>query len=207
MSLAHSPAADRNKQPILDVLRTVLADRGTALEISSGTGQHVAWFAAALPGWMWQPTEADATLLPAIGERIAQERLANAWPPGRLDVTSPRWPSEGAEFVQRFDAIFCANMLHIAPWSCCAGLMRGAARYLAPRGVLVTYGPYIEDGVQTAPTNIAFDASLKSRDPAWGLRRRADVEAEAARAGLVLRARHAMPANNLLLAFGRAGEA
>lgn len=201
--LPHSPAADRNKQAILEVLRTLLPARGTALEIASGTGQHVAWFAAALPDWTWQPTEADAGLLPSIGERIAQEGLANVRPPVLLDVAAAHWPSRGPAFQQPFDAIFCANMLHIAPWACCAGLMQGAARHLASGGRLVTYGPYLEDEVVTAPGNLAFDASLKARDPAWGLRRREDVEAEAARAGLALRQRHAMPANNLLLVFGR----
>lgn len=203
MSLAHSPAADRNKQPILDVLRGVLPERGAALEIASGTGQHATWFAAALPRWTWQPTEADADLLHAIGERVAQGGPANVLPPVRLDVTSPRWPAQGEEFTEGLDAIFCANMLHIAPWSCCAGLMQGAARYLAAHGLLVTYGPYLEDDVVTAPGNLAFDASLKARDPAWGLRRREDVEVEAGRAGLVLRERRAMPANNLLLVFAR----
>ena len=200
----HSPAADRNKQPILEILCAALPARGTALEIASGTGQHVTWFAAALPQWTWQPTDADATMLPAIAERIAQEGLANVRPPVHLDVTAPRWHAQGAAFVEPFDAIYCANMLHIAPWACCAGLMQGAARHLAPHGLLVTYGPYLEDEVVTAPGNLAFDASLKERDLAWGLRRREDVEAEAARAGLVLRERHAMPANNLLLVFARA---
>ena len=201
--LPHSPAAERNKQPILDVLRLVLPPRGAALEIASGTGQHVAWFAAALPAWTWQPTETDAALLDVIGERVAQEGLANVRPPLLLDVTAPRWPSQGAGFAQRFDAILCANMLHIAPWRCCAGLMEGAARHLAPAGLLVTYGPYLEDDVPTAPGNLAFDESLKARNAEWGLRRREDVEAQAARAGLALRERHAMPANNLLLVFAR----
>jgi hypothetical protein len=200
----HSPAADRNKQPILEILRTVLPARGTALEIASGTGQHVTWFAAALAQWTWQPTDADATMLPSIAERIVQEGLANVRPPVHLDVTAPRWPAQGAAFAQPFDAIYCANMLHIAPWACCAGLMQGAARHLTSQGLLVTYGPYLEDEVVTAPGNLAFDASLKERDPGWGLRRREDVAAEAARAGLVLRERHAMPANNLLLVFARA---
>jgi hypothetical protein len=204
VTLPHSPAADRNKQPILEVLRTVLPASGAALEIASGTGQHVAWFAAGLSQWTWQPTDAESSLFPAIAERVAQEGLANVRPPLLLDVTAPLWPSQGAEFAQSFDAIFCANMLHIAPWHCCAGLMKGAARYLAPHGVLVTYGPYLEDEVVTAPGNLAFDASLKARDPAWGLRRREDVEAEAQRVGFVLRQRHAMPANNLLLVFGQA---
>lgn len=199
----HSPAADRNKQPILELLRTILPARGNALEIASGTGQHVAWFAAGLPAWTWQPTEPDASGVAAIIQRLAHDSLTNVRPPLVLDVTSPHWPSLGPEFTQRFDAIFCANMLHIAPWPCCPGLMQGAARYLTPTGVLVTYGPYLEDETPTAPSNLAFDESLKARNPSWGIRRREDVEAEAARAGLMLRGRHAMPANNLLLVFAR----
>lgn len=199
--LPHSPAAERNKQPILEVLRGIVPARGTMLEIASGSGQHAQWFAAALPGWTWQPTEADAGMLPAIASRIAQAGLANVHPPLLLDVTAPQWPSQAAPFAQRFDAIFCANMLHIAPWSACAGLMQGAARHLAPGGMLITYGPYFESERATAPSNIAFDESLRARDPAWGIRRLADVEAQARDAGLVLRERHEMPANNLLLVF------
>ena len=202
--LPYSAAADRNKEPILECLRKILPAQGTALEIASGTGQHVIWFAAGLPGWTWQPTETDETGLAAIALRAAQAGLANVRRPLRLDVMSARWPAEGAEFGQRFDAIFCANMLHIAPWPACDALMRGSARYLTPDGVLVTYGPYLEDGVVTAPGNVAFDQSLRARNPAWGIRRLEDVSREAARAGLALRTRHAMPANNLLLAFGRA---
>ena len=197
--LPHSPAADRNKQPILDALRTVLAPQGEALEIASGTGQHVVFFASALPRWSWQPSDADAASLPAIAARSAEAGLANVRPPVLLDVTAPSWP-----VAARFDAIFCANMLHIAPWAACAGLMQGAARHLAPHGVLVTYGPYLEPEVPTAASNIAFDQSLRARDPAWGIRDRTAVEAEARRCGLALRRRHAMPANNLLLVFGRA---
>jgi SAM-dependent methyltransferase len=196
-ALPHSAPADRNKQPILDVLRTVLPARGTALEIASGTGQHVAWFAAALPAWTWQPTDTDADMLPAIAARCSG--LPNVRPPVRLDVLAP-WPVlDGA-----FDAIYCANMLHIATWATCAALMQGSAHCLAPGGVLVTYGPYFEEGVTPAAGNVAFDASLRARDPAWGVRRLEDVAAQATRAGLRLRARHAMPANNLLLVFERA---
>lgn len=196
-----SPAADRNKQVILKVLRRLLPAQGRALEIASGTGQHVAWFAAALPGWRWQPSEALAQALPGIAACTAG--LPNVQPPRQLDVTQP-WLPEEAGRPPRFDLIYCANMLHIAPWACCAALMQGAARHLAPAGVLVTYGPYLEDEVVTTESNRAFDASLRARNPAWGLRRRADVEAEAQRAGLVLAARHAMPANNLLLVWRRA---
>jgi hypothetical protein len=202
-TLAQSPAADRNKQPILDVLRQVLPAHGIALEIASGTGQHVAWFASALPGWTWQPTDADASALPAISDWVAQAGLANVRPPVLLDVMAPQWPAQGPPFAEPFDAVYCANMLHIAPWATCAALMRGCTRHLAPEGVLVTYGPYLEDDVPTAPGNLAFDQSLRARNAAWGIRRLEDVKREAQDAGLALRERHAMPANNLLLVFGR----
>ena len=194
--LPHSPAADRNKEPILSQLRSMLGERGTGLEIASGTGQHTVWFAASLPGWTWQPTEFDPEMLPVIAERIAQSGLSNALPPLRLDVTEPQWP-----FTRTFDAMFCANMLHIAPWEACAGLMAGAARHLAPGGMLVTYGPYFEKDVPTAPSNLAFDESLRARHPSWGIRQLDDVVAEAGRNGLAFAQRRAMPANNLLLVF------
>jgi SAM-dependent methyltransferase len=195
-NLPHSPAADRNKEAIVAQLRSVLEERGTALEIASGTGQHAVWFAAALKGWTWQPTDFDAEMLPVIAERIAQSGVDNALPPLRLDVTQPQWP-----FTEKFDAIFCANMLHIAPWEACAGLMAGAARHLAPGGILMTYGPYFERDVPTAPSNLAFDESLRARDPSWGIRQLDDVVTEAGRHGLRFARRHAMPANNLLLVF------
>ena len=203
-ALARSAPADRNKQPILEILRAVLPAHGAALEIASGTGQHAAWFAAALPGWTWQPTDADAGALPGIAAWTAEAGLSNVRPPLLLDVTAPQWPAQGAPFAERFDAIYCANMLHIAPWATCAGLMQGSARYLKPGGVLVTYGPYLEDKVPTSPGNLSFDQSLRQRDPSWGIRRLEDVAREAQRAGLALRERHAMPANNLLLVFERA---
>lgn len=192
-----SPAADRNKQPILDVLSRVVPERGSALEIASGTGQHVAWFAAGLPHWTWQPTEAQVGALDTIAGRTAGQGLTNVRPPMLLDVMAPRWLPNNANF----DLVFCANMLHIAPWETCAALMRGSARHLAPGGALITYGPYLEDGVATSAGNLAFDRSLREENPAWGIRRREDVELQAAHAGLQLAARHAMPANNLLLAW------
>ena len=204
--LPHSPAADRNKQPILDALTRILGERGAALEIASGTGQHAAWFAAAMPQWTWQPTDADARMLPALASRVAEAALPNLLPPFLLDVMSPRWPSQGAAFAEeekKFDAIYCANMLHIAPWATCAALMQGAARHLLPGGLLITYGPYFEEEVPPAPSNLAFDEDLRARNSAWGIRRLEDVAAEARRAGLALRERRAMPANNLLLVFHR----
>jgi SAM-dependent methyltransferase len=202
-SAPYSSAAERNREPILEVLRTVLPARGSALEIASGTGQHAAFFAAALPGWTWQPTEADESALPGIAAWTSQTGAANVRPPLRLDVTAPQWPAQGPPFGERFDAIYCANMLHIAPWAACAGLMQGCARHLAPHGLLVTYGPYLEDDVPTAPGNLSFDQDLRARNPAWGIRRLEDVAREALRSGLALRERHAMPANNLLLVFAR----
>ena len=206
LPLLHSSAAERNRQPILQVLQTLLPASGTALEIASGSGQHVAHFAAALPGWSWQPSDAQPDHFDAIQAQCAAAGVSNVRPPVLLDVREAHWPSHGAVFqapFDRVDLVYCANMLHIAPWACCAGLMQGAARHLAPQGRLVTYGPYLEDGVPTAPSNLDFDASLRQRNPAWGIRPLHDVAAEAAHAGLRLTARHALPSNNLLLVFER----
>ena len=193
----HSPAAERNRAPILAELQRLLPAQGLLLEIASGSGQHAAYCSAGLPGWQWLPSEADADALPSIQAWCAG--LDRVRPPIVLDVLQPDWPGVPA----RLDAVFCANLLHIAPWACCAALLRGAARHLAPDGLLLTYGPYLEDGVPTAASNLAFDADLRARNPAWGLRRLADVAQQAANAGLVLRERVALPANNLLLAWGR----
>jgi SAM-dependent methyltransferase len=192
-----SPAAERNGPPILDVLRRLLPARARVLEIASGTGQHAAFFAAAMPGWQWQPSDGDAQSLGSIDAWRAD--AANVLPPVVLDVMATDWPVRGP-----FDAVFCANMLHISPWATCAALMRGSAQVLAPGGLLVTYGPYLQDGVETAPGNIDFDASLRARNPAWGIRRVEDVAQEAAAVGLRLLERTPMPANNLILAFAHA---
>jgi len=199
--LQHSPAAERNQPAILAQLLALLAPAGAALEVASGTGQHAAHFAAALPGWTWQPTDQQATHFGSINGWAAQAGARNVRPPLRLDVLQSPWPSEPPAFGATFDLIYCANMLHIAPWACCTGLMQGAARHLAPGGYLVTYGPYLEDGVPTAPGNLSFDASLRAQDASWGIRRIEDVAAVAADAGLQLAARHALPANNLLLVW------
>ena len=207
-SLPSSPAAERNQGPILAQLRALLGPTGSALEIASGTGQHAAHFAAALPGWRWQPTDQHPTHFDSITGWALKSGARNVLAPLQLDVQHTVWPSGGATFqppfAPSFDLIFCANMLHIAPWACCAGLMQGAQRHLAPGGHLVTYGPYLEGGVPTAPGNQSFDAGLRAQDAAWGIRRIEDVAAAAADAGLVLHARHALPANNLLLVWTRA---
>ncbi len=196
---ALSTAADRNKQPILEVLRQILPAQGSALEIASGTGQHVTWFAAALPQWRWQPSDAISDGFSGIEVLVAQQALSNVQRPVLIDVTDAHWAlGDGS-----FDLVYCANMLHISPWRSCAALMHGTARHLAKEGRLVTYGPYLEHGVPTAEGNLAFDQSLRARNPAWGIRHREDVEEMAASAGLQLVERHAMPANNLLLVWAR----
>jgi len=197
----HSPAAERNQQPILQALQRLLPPQGRALEIASGTGQHVAFFAAQLPGWQWQPSDAHRQGFDSIRAWCTQAGVANVHPPVPLDVLAPHWPSEGTPFDHPFDAIFCANMLHISPWATCAALMQGAARHLAPQGHLITYGPYLETDVPASPGNLAFDASLRQSNPAWGLRQLDDVVRQARLAGLQLRQRMPMPAHNLLLVF------
>ena len=194
----YSPAAERNKAALLGVLARVLPARGLALEIAAGSGQHAVHFAAGLPGWTWQPTDADAAALASIAVHCAG--MANVRPPLRLDVSAPDWPGTPGTV----DAVVCVNLLHISPWATCAALMRGAAARLAPGGALIVYGPFLVDGRPTAAGNLAFDADLKARDPAWGLRRLADVAAEAGACGLTLHERVAMPANNLTLVW-RAG--
>lgn len=200
--LHFSPAADRNKQAIFDVLRLVLPARGHALEIASGTGQHVAWFAAGLAHWTWQPTDALPAAMDTISSWVAEQRLDNVRPPRVLDVMTPEWlPAD-----QRFDLIYCANMLHISPWATCTALMQGSARHLASGGQLVTYGPYFERDVPASEGNVAFDECLREQNPAWGIRGVEDVVHVAAQSGLQLQTRHAMPANNLLLVWRAAAQ-
>ncbi|QPF74541.1 DUF938 domain-containing protein [Roseateles sp. DAIF2] len=191
-----SPAAERNKQPILDQLRRLLPERGRALEIASGSGQHVALFAAALPGWSWLASDPKPE---------ARASIAAWWPEGpaalELDVASADWRLPPGHLQP--DLIFCANMLHIAPWPAGLGLLAGAARHLAADGRLIVYGPFLEADRPTAPSNLAFDADLRERNPAWGLRPLQAVVAEAAAQGLALSERIEMPANNLLLVFTR----
>ena len=198
----HSPAADRNKAPILAQLQRVLPADGLALEVASGSGQHVAHFAAALAGWRWQPTDGDARSPASIDAWCAV--LTNVRPALRLDVLDEASVAALAVALREpVDALYCANMLHISPWATCAALMRLAARHLATQGQLVLYGPYLEADVPTSLGNLAFDADLRARDPAWGIRQLADVLAQAAVVGLHLRERVAMPANNLLLVLAR----
>jgi hypothetical protein len=194
----HSAAAERNRDAILEVLQRALPPRGSALEIASGTGQHALHFAQALPGWRWRPSDPDAGARASVSAYASAAGLPNLLPVIALDVLD--WP--GAEWPERFHAVFCANLLHIAPWPACAALMQGAARQ-APAGLLLVYGPFVIESLPTAPSNLAFDADLRARDPRWGLRRMAEVEAQARQAGWHLAERVAMPAHNQLLVFER----
>ena len=202
-----SPSAERNKQPLADVLRQLLPAQGKALEIASGTGQHVVWFAQQLPGWTWQPSEVHRGALYNIEVRVAQAELDNVLDPIQLDVLVQPWLANPAQAQDQeppeFELIFCANMLHIAPWQACAALMQGSARHLAAGGVLVTYGPYFEHDVPPSAGNVEFDQSLRAHDASWGIRQREEVEQQAKLAGLRLIERHQMPANNLTLVWGR----
>jgi len=193
----HSPAAERNRGPILAELLRLLPAKGVMLEIAAGTGQHAAHFAAALPGWQWLPSDGDVESLVSISAWCAS--TPNVLPPIELDVAASSWPG----VPDTVDAMFCANLLHISPWLTTPALMQGAARHLSPQGLLVLYGPYLEDGAPTAPGNLAFDADLRARNPAWGLRSLADVLAQAQQSGLYRVERVAMPANNLLLVLAR----
>lgn len=192
-----APAAARNRDPILAVLRRVLPATGTVLEIASGTGEHAVHFAAALPGLVWQPSDPSEEARASVAAWSAAATLPNLRPPLDVDAAAPVWPVASA------DAIVSINMIHIAPWQACLGLMAGAGRLLPPGGPLVLYGPFNVDGRFTAPSNAAFDASLRARDPAWGIRDVADVAAAAEAHGLSLDERVEMPANNTMLVFRR----
>jgi hypothetical protein len=191
-----SPSTARNRDPILEALKSRLPQSGMVLEIAAGAGEHAVHNAAALPGLQWLPTDPDAEALASIAAWRDHAGLANLLAPLRLDAADPdAWP------VRAADALVNINMIHISPWAATQGLMTGAGRLLPSGGPLFLYGPYIEADVETAPSNLAFDLSLKSRNPAWGIRHLDEVTALAAEHGLTLSERIAMPANNLVLVF------
>ncbi|MBL8619826.1 MAG: DUF938 domain-containing protein [Myxococcales bacterium] len=191
-----APATARNRAPILEVLHEVLPGRGLVLEIASGTGEHAVHFAAALPDLTWQPSDPDPDNRASIAAWRDEAALPNLRPPLALDVTAP-WPIAAAE------AIVCINMIHIAPWEAALALFAGAARVLPAGGPLVTYGPYRFGGAFTAPSNAAFDADLRRRDPRWGVRDVSDLETAAAAAGLALIGTFGLPANNHAIVWRR----
>jgi SAM-dependent methyltransferase len=193
----HAPSTARNRGPILDVLRRRLPRHGLVLEIASGAGEHAVFFARALPGLRFQPSDPDPAARASIDAWRAAEGLANVLPAVALDASAQAWPISAA------DAVLCINMIHIAPWAATVGLVRGAGKVLREGGVLYLYGPYCRDGAHTAPSNAAFDASLRARNPEWGVRDLEAVAALAAAHGFGPPAIEAMPANNLSLIFVR----
>jgi SAM-dependent methyltransferase len=196
-SRQYAPATQRNRDPILEVLQTALPQSGLVLEIASGSGEHVVHFARALPRLTFQPSDPDTAALASIAGWIAATGLANVRPPIRLDATALPWPVAAA------DAVLCINMVHISPWSATEALIRGAAAVLAPGAPLYLYGPYLRREVETAPSNLAFDQSLRARNPAWGVRQLETLTALARSAGFAEPIVTAMPANNLSLVFRR----
>lgn len=195
--LPSSPAALRNREPIAEVLRTELPDQGLVLELASGTGEHADYFAERFPRLHWQPTDVDAEAIGWIAARKEAGAHANMLDPLMLDATQDIWP------IERADAILCTNMVHISPWAATKGLLRGAGRLLPSGAPLILYGPYRRADAPTAPSNEAFDESLRARNASWGLRNVEDVSAEAQAHGLAFQRLVEMPANNLTLVFRR----
>jgi hypothetical protein len=192
-----APAALRNRDYIAAVLAEWLPAEGLVLEVASGTGEHVIHFARRFPNLVWQPSDVNEDALRSIAAWQSEAGLGNVRAPLAIDVMTPRWP------IDRADALLSINMVHISPWAAALGLLDGAARLLPQGGLLVLYGPWLKDDVETAPSNLAFDADLKRRDPAWGLRRVEEFAAEADRRGFALVETRPMPANNLMLLFRR----
>lgn len=193
----HAPATARNSEPIAAVLEDELPASGTVLEIASGSGEHAVFFARRFPNLLWQPSDLDPDGLASIAAWREEGNAENLLPPVELDASSARWP------IERADALVCINMVHISPWAATEGLLAGAAAILPPGAPLIVYGPFLEREVETVESNVAFDASLKARNPAWGLRDRSDLDLLAGRAGFARSARHVMPANNLTLVYRR----
>jgi hypothetical protein len=191
----HAPATLRNRDAIAAVLADELPLRGMMLEVASGSGEHIVHFAARFPALVWQPSDPDPAALASIAAWAGEAALANVRAPMMIDAATRDWPVTAA------DAVLCINMVHISPWAATEGLMAGAGRLLTRNAPLILYGPFIEPDVPTAPSNLEFDASLRARDPEWGLRSTDRVTAAAEAEGLQLMRRITMPANNLMLVY------
>jgi hypothetical protein len=201
-----APAFHRNNGPIREVLGRYLAGRtGDAVEIGSGTGQHVVEFARALPGLVWWPTDLRPAHIASIEAWRSHSGLANVRPARAVDVTQPEWldAHAGGSLPSQLAAIVCINVLHISPWEAAEGLLDGAGKRLAPDGCLFVYGPFARDGVHVSESNVAFDATLRRENPAWGVRDTRDVAAAAQRRGLHIVDSVAMPSNNFTLVIAR----
>lgn len=197
MAKAFAPAAERNRQPIYEVLRRVLPAEGLVLEVASGTGQHAVFLAERLVGLRWQPSDPSTDALRSIAAWVEEAGLDNLLSPLELDVRKQPWP------IATADALLNINMIHISPWEASEALFRGASQALATGSVMVTYGPYRVDGQHTAPSNAAFDQSLRSRNPRWGVRDLGALTDLASDSGFTLEERVEMPANNLCLVWRR----
>jgi cyclopropane fatty-acyl-phospholipid synthase-like methyltransferase len=194
-----SPSAARNRAPILTELQRVLRPDAHVLEVASGTGEHAVFFARAMPGVTWQPSDPDPDARASIDAWRASEGLSNILPPLEIDLTSLSWPTPR----KSYDALVAINVIHISPWEATLGLMAGAGRMLAADSALITYGAYRREGRHTAPSNESFDQWLKARDQRFGVRDIEAVESAAEAEGLALREIVEMPANNLMLVFQR----
>lgn len=203
MNGRHAPATARNREPILAVLRTELPATGTVLEIASGTGEHAVYFAPRLHPRPWLPSDVDPDALASIRDWQAEQPARNLLPPILLDAREPCWPLESTPCDPGIAAIVSINMIHIAPWSASLGLLAGAARLLPDEGPLLLYGPFKRQGRHTSDSNAAFDESLRSRNPSWGVRDLETLEREARKRGLETRRVIEMPANNLTVVFRR----
>jgi SAM-dependent methyltransferase len=191
----HAPAAGRNREPIAAVLTEELPAAGLVLEVASGTGEHAVHFARTFPHLTWQPSDPDPAARDSIATWREDEGLGNLLPPLDLNAADAEWP------IERADAVLCINMAHISPLAATEGLVAGAARLLAPGAPLILYGPWLEADVETAPSNLAFDADLSARCPEWGLRQVEWLDGVAGGAGFHRTRRVAMPANNLTLIY------
>ncbi|MBO6768100.1 MAG: DUF938 domain-containing protein [Erythrobacter sp.] len=191
----HAPATARNSEPLADVLARELPGSGLVLEVASGTGEHAVFMARRFPALDWQPSDCAKDALHSVDAWAQEAGLANLRPAIALDAGAGDWPIESA------DAVLCVNMIHISPWQATVGLFAGASKLLAAGAPLILYGPFIENDGETAPSNLAFDQSLKARDPRWGLRDVADLDDLATAEDLRRTARHEMPANNLVLVY------
>jgi SAM-dependent methyltransferase len=199
-----APAFHRNHQPIWSVLAPYLQARtGDVLELGSGSGQHIVEFARQSPHIIWWPSDYSEENLKSIAAWRLLADLPNLRAPARIDLAQPdwKWQRHDSKVPDRFTAIFCANVIHIAPWRVAEGLFRGVARHLAPDGRIFLYGPFMKDGEHNAPSNAAFDADLRARNAEWGVRDISDLRGLADESGMILKEEISMPANNRILTF------
>ena len=197
----HAPATRRNRESILSILKKIIPRPGLVLEIASGSGEHAAWFTQNLPGILWQPSDIDPSCHYSIKMWANDISQPSVLPPLTIDASNPDWPVH--ELVDDLNAIVCINMIHIAPWEACKGLMQGARRFLPSGGILYLYGPFHQSHMTTVKSNIKFDQSLQQQDTRWGIRHLDKVKETADENDLIHTDTIEMPANNLSVVFTR----